>query len=127
MNFCLSRDGLEKFLESHYNSSEIDDEDLRFLIQQCFDWESNLAILVYFFTHYIQKKINSGKPVTLEQIDTFFDLANVGSFEIELLNRDFIKYMLNHSRNKIGESLEDALIILLQNYKDHTHDSSLCF
>jgi hypothetical protein len=130
MNYCLSREDFEEFIELHLNNhslDHIDDDNLRSQLENCFNWEDQVGVLMYLFTHFMQKKINMGEQVSGDQIELLFNLPENGLFDVEIIDRNFVAYMFNYSRSKITEELPETLLIILQNYLDRTYDSLLCF
>ncbi|MDB5132389.1 MAG: hypothetical protein JWR02_2138, partial [Mucilaginibacter sp.] len=105
----------------------IHDDELRSRLDACLNWQDGIGVLMYLVTHYIQKKIKQQGDLDNSCIDQLYNLQEVGLFTIETIDRDFIQYMLNYSRSLINEDLSDTLLIILQNYIDHSYDSSFCF
>ena len=75
----------------------------------------------------LQKKLKYEEEINDAYIEQLFKLDEIGNFVIESLDRDFIDYMLTYSRTRITEDLPDSLVLILQNYLDHSYGSSFCF
>jgi hypothetical protein len=130
MNYCLNKEEFPLFFDAYLNKNSLNnsfDEELQMRIDACMNWEDKIGIMLYIFTHFLQKKSKVEENVNPAYIQELFKLSEAGNFVIETLNRDFITYMLDYSRFKIEEDLSDSLVFILQNYLDRTYDSSLCF
>jgi len=129
MNFCLTKEDFDYFLDHYLHDYPIENMEDGFLKTQlinCFNWEDEISLLTYYLTHYLKKKSNSGNPINNQQINLYYELGNSGYFNVEQIDREFVKYLFHYSRGKMTEPLPETLNMILQNYKDHTYDSSFC-
>jgi hypothetical protein len=130
MNYCLNKNDFALFFEAFLMNDSLEnkfEEDLQSKLNGCMNWEDKIGILLYIFTHFLQKKIKSDTEVNNTYIEQLFKLNEVGNFIIESLDQSFISYMLTYSRTRISEDLPDSLVLILQNYLDHSYGSSFCF
>ncbi|MCZ4221937.1 hypothetical protein [Pedobacter rhodius] len=130
MNYCLRREEFSSFFDVLLNDKQLDnnfEEELQMRIDACCNWEDSLGIMLYVFTHYLQKKKKDTGIINSEQLTKVLTLNEIGNFVVETLDRDFILYMMSYNRAKINEELADTLVLIHQNYLDHTYDSSFCF
>lgn len=130
MNYCLRKDEFLSFFDILLNDKPFDnnfEDELQMRIDACCNWEDSLGIMLYVFTHYLQKKKKDSEIINLEQLNKILRLNEIGDFVVETLDRDFIVYMMSYNRSKINEELADTLVLIHQNYLDHTYDSSFCF
>lgn len=130
MNYCLGKEEFPLFFDAFINKDSMHntfEEDLQMRIDACMNWEDNIGVLLYVFTYYLQKKSKKAEGSNPEYIERLFKLNEVGNFVLETIDRNFVTYMLNYSRTKINEDLSDSLTLILQNYLDHSYDSSFCF
>ena len=130
MNYCLSKEEFHIFFDVLFSKQTLEDnfeEDLQMRVDSCMSWDDRIGIILYFFTHFIQKKVKSEEIQDSLYIDQLYELVNVGNFVIESFNSDFIIYMSNYSRSRITEDLPDSLTLIMQNYLDRSYDSSFCF
>lgn len=130
MNYCLRKEEFQSFFDILLSDKPLHknfEEELQMRIDACCNWEDRLGIMIYVFTHYLQKKKKDAGKINLEQLLKVFNLGEMGDFAVQPLDRDFIFYMMSYNRAKINEELADTLILIHQNYLDHTYDSSFCF
>lgn len=129
MNYSLGKEDLDLFIDNFFKEKIINDqlgEELKLRIESCLNWEDSVGILLYIFTHFLQKK--SKKDISMSEcIEDMFNLSEMGSFILETLDRNFIDYMLSYNRSKINEELSETLVMINQNYLDRTYDSAFCF
>ena len=130
MNYCLRKDEFSSFFDVLLNDKSLDnnfEEELQMRIDACCSWEDSLGIMLYVFTHYLQRKKKGSETINSEQLNKILNLNEIGDFVVETLDRNFILYMMTYNRAKINEELSDTLVLIHQNYLDRTYDSSFCF
>lgn len=126
MNFCLNKQSLEGFLKSLYDNQKhpLEDGDLSAIINGAYTWDFQVSLITYFFTTYLQKKSNNNS-FDLNELDTFYQLINLGNFKLQEFDRDFINHLFDYSRSKMKMSLEDILITVQQDLSDNNYESNL--
>jgi len=130
MNYCLNKEEFHVFFDAFFSKESMDnvfEEELQSRVDACMNWEDNIGIMMYSFTHFLQKKLKEENETNEAYIEKLFKLNDIGNFILESLDRNFVTYMLSYSRSKITEDLSDSLVLILQNYLDHSYDSSFCF
>jgi len=130
MNYCLNKEEFTLFFETFLIKQSLEDsfdEELQMRVDACMNWEDAIGILLYIFTHFLQRKTKVDYETNPVYIEELFKLTEIGNFHIETLDRNFIISMLNYSRNRMMDDLSDNLILILQNHLDRSYDSSFCF
>lgn len=125
MNYCLNKQSLHLFLDHINNQSKlpIDDDDLALIIEGATIWEHEVSIVTYFFTTYLQKKINSNNFDELE-ISSYFKLRDIGNYRVQSFDRDFIDYLFCYSRSRMRMNLEEVIIKVQLDLSENNYASN---
>ena len=124
MNFCLNKEYLENFLKFQGDNVRypLDDSYLAAIIDGASNWSYEVNLIVYFFSTYLQKKINGG-TFDVSEIDTFYDSVYMGNFTLQEFDRNFIEFLFDYSRSKMNMTLEEMIIKIQEDYSDKLYAS----
>jgi hypothetical protein len=125
MKFTLTKLFLDEFLNKHDKQDliNIEDPELREIINRALDWECEVSLLTYFFAKRIQRKQNF-RELNLADVENFFCLETEGYFSYQNFDRDFITYMFDYSRSRMSLSLEDLIVEVQQDYFNNIYESN---
>ncbi|WP_345953000.1 hypothetical protein [Mucilaginibacter sp. PAMB04168] len=111
-----------KFIENNA-TDPIEDEDLNAVIEGAGSWDFKVTLINYFFTSFLQRRINSG-DYTGDEINLYYRLTETGNYDYQEFNRDFIEYLFSYSRSKMTMNLEEILIHVQQDFSDNNYAST---
>ncbi|NMC63207.1 MAG: hypothetical protein GYA55_08555 [SAR324 cluster bacterium] len=122
MHNCLDRQQLADLVDYIVFGSEIDGElKARFSLAQ--DWQEQLICLAYLLSMVLEGKAK-GKRDYSTTIDKIYELSTEIYLSIQEFDSDFIKYMLEHTRDK-SLLLEEELVGLQARLSEHSYDRAI--
>ncbi len=124
-NYCLNTDEIEQLVQWGKNREAITSKRLQPALDEAQGWETQVVCLALLFARVLERNKKASPAEKQEQIKVLYALQNKIWLDIQEEDECFTGYLLGHLRDR-NDSLEDALVDLLNRYRDKDYEQTLC-
>jgi hypothetical protein len=123
MHYCLNKEQLRQFVDFIADDVNIEDGNLRLLVENAASWQDELGCLTYLFSMILERKGKQGEDCE-RLIALFYRLAEQMYVDIQEFDYRFIEYLLKNIRNR-ELSLEEELIEIQNHLSEFRYEHTL--
>ena len=124
-NYSLNTDEIDQLIQWKKNSEAITSKELKLALDEAQGWETQVACLALLFARVLERNPKGSFAEKQQQIEMLYSLQDEICFDIEEGDECFTGYLLGHLRNP-DDSLEEALVDLLNRYRGKDYEHALC-